>query len=75
MNVQLPLWMIDEWTPAQKLAVYDFCRLISETLWQQYQTALLDEMIRLDRDNGFEHLYHQDDRNLELPFDDEELPF
>ena len=34
--------LTEEWSPAQKLAVYDFCRLLSETLWQQYEDELLD---------------------------------
>ena len=63
--------LIEAWSPAQKLAVYDFCRLLSETLWQQYEDELIDEMIRLDRTNGFAPLRDTDDRNLELPFDDE----
>jgi hypothetical protein len=63
--------LTEDWSPAQKLAVYDFCRLLSETLWQQYEDELIDEMIRLDRTNGFAPLRDVDERNLELPFDDE----
>ena len=63
--------LTEDWSPAQKLAVYDFCRLLSETLWQQYEDELIDEMIRLDRANGFAPLRGADERNLELPFDDE----
>lgn len=70
-----PLTLIDEWTPAQKLAVYDFCRLMSETLWQQHEDVLLEEMMRIDRANGFEHQHPVDNRNLELPFWDDELTF
>lgn len=69
MNTLPPLPLIDEWPPAQKLAVYDFCRLMSEILWQHYEDILLEEMIKIDRENGFEH--HLDDRNLDLPFDDD----
>jgi hypothetical protein len=63
--------LTEDWSPAQKLAVYDFCRLLSETLWQQYEDELIDEMIRLDRTNGLAPLRDVDERNLELPFDDE----
>ena len=63
--------LTEEWSPAQKLAVYDFCRLLSETLWQHYENDLIEEMIRLDRANGFTPLTDVDERNLELPFDDE----
>ena len=65
------LHLIDACTPAQKLAVYDFCRLMSEILWQRYEDILLEEMMRIDRDNGFDHLNTEASRNLELPFDDE----
>jgi len=73
MTTQPSLPLIDEWTPAQKLAVYDFCRLMSELLWQQDRDLLLEEMMRIDRANGCEH--QADDRNLELPFGDDELTF
>jgi hypothetical protein len=68
----LPLPIMKTWSPEQKLAVYDFCRLFSEILWQHDRDGLLEAMIRDDRD-----LDHADDlrnRNLELPFDDD-LPF
>ena len=65
------LHLIDACTPAQKLAVYDFCRLMSEIFWQRYEDVLLEEMMRIDRDNGFDHFNTEAGRNLELPFDDE----
>jgi len=65
------LHLIDACTPAQKLAVYDFCRLLSEILWQRYEDALLEEMMRIDQDNGFDHFNTEIGHNLELPFDDE----
>lgn len=65
------LHLIDAYTPAQKLAVYDFCRLMSEILWQRYEDVLLEEMMRIDHDNGFDHLNREAGHNLELPFDDE----
>jgi hypothetical protein len=71
MNTIPPLPLIDEWTPAQKLAVYDFCRLMSEILWQHYEDILLEEMMRIDHDNGLDHFNTAVDRNLELPFDDD----
>lgn len=70
----LPLSIMESWSPEQKLAVYDLCRLISEILWQHDCDGLLDAMIRDDYDRGFDHAYDLDDRNLALPFDDD-LPF
>ena len=70
----LPLPIIETWSPEQKLAVYDLCRLISEILWQHDRDGLLEAMIRDDNDCGFDHAYDIDNRNLELPFEDD-LPF
>ena len=70
----LPLSIMKTWSPEQKLAVYDFCRLISEMLWQQDRDCLLEAMIRDDQEHGFDHAYDLDHPNLELPFDDD-LPF
>jgi len=71
-----PLFPLAEtWSSAQKLAVYDFCRLLSETLWQQYQDELLDEMLREDQRHGFDLMRDADNANLELPFDDDPLNF
>lgn len=58
------------WSPEQKLAVYDVCRLISESLWQQDRDTLLEAMIRDDRARGFSHGPELDNPNLELPFED-----
>ena len=68
----LPLPIMETWSPEQKLAVYDLCRLISETLWQHDRDRLLQAMIRDDQARGFDH--DLDNRNLELPFEDD-LPF
>lgn len=70
----LPLPIMDTWSIEQKLAVYDLCRLISEILWQHDRDALLDAMIRDDQQRGFDHREPIDNRNLNLPFDDD-LPF
>jgi len=70
----IPLSIIETWSPEQKLAVYDLCRLISEILWQQDRDGLLQAMIHDDQARGFDHAYDLDNRNLELPFDDD-LPF
>lgn len=74
MTTQLPLPIMETWSPQQRLAVYDLCRLISEILWQHDRDGLLDAMIRNDLDRGLEHPYDIDDLNLQLPFDDD-LPF
>jgi hypothetical protein len=70
----LPLPIMDTWSIEQKLAVYDLCRLISETLWQHDRDGLLEAMIRDDLKRGFDHTYDLDNCNLELPFEDD-LPF
>jgi hypothetical protein len=70
----LPLPIMESWSPEQKLAVYDLCRLISEILWQHDRDGLLAAMIRDDHNRGFDHPYDLDNRNLELPFEDD-LPF
>ena len=70
----LPLPIMDTWSIQQKLAVYDLCRLISESLWQQDRDGLLEAMIRDDHKRGFDHTDDLDNPNLELPFDDD-LPF
>ena len=70
----LPLPIIETWSPEQKLAVYDLCRLISEILWQHDRDGLLEAMIRDDDNRGFDHAHDIDNRNLELPFEDD-LPF
>ena len=70
----LPLPIMDTWSIEQKLAVYDLCRLISETLWQHDRDGLLEAMIRDDHKRGFDHTGDLDNPNLELPFDDD-LPF
>lgn len=58
------------WSPEQKLAAYDLCRLISESLWIHDRDALLEAMIRDDQTRGFDHQLDADNPNLELPFED-----
>jgi hypothetical protein len=65
---------MESWSPEQKLAVYDLCRLICEILWQHDRDGLLEAMIRDDHERGFDHNCDLDNRNLELPFNDD-LPF
>ncbi len=62
--------MMDRWSTQQKLAVYDFCRTVSEYLWQHYRDDLLEEMLRDDIQRGFDHHIDIDNPNLELPLDD-----
>ena len=70
----LLLPIMENWSPEQKLAVYDLCRLMSESLWQHDRDGLLEAMIRDDDNRGFDHAYDINNRNLELPFEDD-LPF
>lgn len=58
------------WSPEQKLAVYDLCRLISESLWLQDRDTLLEAMIRDDQARGFDPCPELENPNLELPFED-----
>jgi hypothetical protein len=67
----LPLSIMETWSPEQRLAVYDLCRLISESLWQQDRDGLLEAMIRDDHKRGFDHTDDLDNPNLELPVDDD----
>ena len=70
MKPGLPYELMQNWTPQQLLAVYDFCRLMSEGIWQQHEDTLLQLMIELDRDTESEPLDNNTGDNLELPFDD-----
>lgn len=63
--------MTEDWSPAQKLAVYDFCRVLSESLWLRYKDELLEEMIRQDQRQGLAPISKDDGENLEFPFDDD----
>jgi hypothetical protein len=69
-----PFALMDEWTPSQLLAVYDFCQLITESLWQRYDDILIQEMIASDRQNGFHSVEPPLDDDLQQPFDDD-IPF
>jgi hypothetical protein len=69
-----PFPLMATWSPKQKLAVYDLCQLISETLWQNDRDNLLQAMILEDQQRGFKHASAPENPNLELPFDDD-LPF
>ena len=69
----VPLSIMATWSTEQRLAVYDLCRLISESLWQHDRDGLLEAMIRDDHERGFDHV-GDPNPNLELPFDDD-LPF
>lgn len=75
MNRQQLLELTQQWTPEQLLAAYDFCCLMSDTLWQQHEDKLLELMVERDRisDNNNRSGCQQID-NLELPFDDP-IPF
>jgi hypothetical protein len=65
---------MDQWTPSQVLAVYDFCQLLTETLWQRYGDILLEQMIDIDRENGFYPVEPPLDDVLQQPFD-ADIPF
>lgn len=69
MKPSLPYELMQNWTPEQRLAVYDFCRLMSEAIWLQHKDALLEQMIDSDRELDLLDDNTNND-NLELPFDD-----
>ncbi len=69
-----PFPIMATWSPKQKLAVYDLCQLIGESLWHNDRDSLLQAMILDDQQRGFEHAGDPENPNLELPFDDD-LPF
>jgi hypothetical protein len=75
MNQRQLQELTQQWTPEQLLAAYDFCCLMSDTLWQQHEDTLLELMVERDRisDNNNRSGCQQSD-NLELPFDDP-IPF
>lgn len=58
----------NDWTPEQALAVYDFCQLLTETLWQRYEDILIEQIIDNDQRRGFHH--SRDIESFEPPFDD-----
>lgn len=71
MKQPLPDELMQNWSPEQLLAVYDFCKLMSEAIWQQHEDVLLEQMIDSDREREADLLERQTDNgNLELPFDD-----
>lgn len=74
MNERALFELTQHWTPDQLLALYDFCRLMEEVLWQRHEDTLLEQMIIRDQENGFEPFSSHRQENLELPFDDP-IPF
>ena len=67
----LPRCFLEEWSPEQALAVYDFCRLFADVLWEHYEHELIEVMIERDRAHGLEQPGALAETNLELPFEDE----
>lgn len=75
MNQRQLRELTQQWTPEQLLAAYDFCCLMSDTLWQQHEDTLLELMVERDRiSDTFNQLSGEPNDNLELPFDDP-IPF
>lgn len=71
-TLTLPVPNMQNWNADQVLAVYDLCQMISATLMLRHHDELIDKMIELDLQRGFEHpiITQPDDLNLQLPFDD-----
>jgi hypothetical protein len=71
-TMTLPVPNMHNWTDDQVLAVYDLCQMISATLMARRRDGLIDKMIELDQQRGFDSpmLTPQHDLNLQLPFND-----
>lgn len=65
--------LMHSWTPQQLLAVYDFCKLMAEHIWQEHEQVLINQMIQADQQHEPKRCSHTTDVNLELPFDDTDL--
>lgn len=65
-----PFELIEHWSPAQTLAAYDYCRLMSDMLWNRYHDVLLEEMVRQDQITEPAQESTGDD-NLQLPFEED----
>ena len=65
---------IESWTVEEAVAVYEFCTMMQDHLWQQHELALSEHI--LEREGRGEPDYLRDregEQNLDLPFDD--IPF
>ena len=70
MNPRQLRELTQQWTPEQLLAAYDFCCLMSDTLWLQHEDVLLELMVERDRISDNTPCIGDQNDNLELPFDD-----
>jgi len=66
---------IDSWTVEEAVAVYEFCTMMQDHLWQRHEIALSEQVF--EREYGDERTGEPHDRepehNLDLPLD--EIPF
>lgn len=71
-TITLAVPNMQNWNTDQVLAVYDLCQMISATLMARHHDELVEKMIELDRQRGFQHHVpvKDVDPNLQLPFDD-----
>ena len=74
MSSPSPLEKLDTWTPEQLLAVYDFCQMMGETIWQLRSEDLVDHLRRKENASATNWPATVEEENLPLPFDDD-LPF
>lgn len=70
MNQRQLRELTQQWTPEQLLAAYDFCCLMSDTLWLLHEDTLLELMVERDRISDNNPCSCEQNDNLELPFDD-----
>jgi hypothetical protein len=67
LDSRLTLALPDDWTPEQALAVYELLSGLAETVWNRYETPLI-ELLSPE--------FNQDDASQPELFDfDDQLPF
>ncbi len=65
---------IESWTVEEAVAVYEFCTMMQDHLWQQHEIALNEHILEREGRHDPDYVLDQDrQQNLTLPFDD--IPF
>lgn len=66
--------LVEGWTAPEVLAIHDFLQRVCERLWERHETVLLEHLYGLDDPGGGAEEAARS-ANLELAFDEPELPF
>lgn len=69
-HTDLPIPDIDNWSAEQRLAVYDLCQTIAQTLMDRHGDELIELMAAIDAESGVSGIVKEVNPNLTLPFDD-----